>query len=338
MLRPFFVAITECACQQAPMAGNVVNKARALLASQQNQQAMGLLGTAARAGDADALEMLAGMALAGQVVNRDLPLSRDLYGKAAQAGSISAAATYRAFVANGTGGPADWNTAMQLLDQATGMDAGAARELEVIGAMALGEAGEPIGPFPCEQLSESPDVRLFPGLFSVEECDFLIERAAPALRPSLVVDPRTGQQVPNPVRTSDAVGFPLIAESPAIHVLCRRLAEASGTHVKEGEPLQVLRYRPGQEYRPHFDAIDQADNQRVLTFLVYLNDDYEGGETEFIATGLKVKGGKGDGLLFRNADASGRPDPGSQHAGLPVTAGEKYLASRWIRERQFTPS
>ena len=102
------------------------------------------------------------------------------------------------------------------------------------------------------------------------------------------------------------MGFPLVFESPAIHALCRRLAAASETHVKQGEPLQVLRYRPGQEYRPHFDAIGDEDNQRVLTFLVYLNEDYEGGETEFIATGFKVKGKKGDGLLFRNADAVGR--------------------------------
>ena len=165
----------------------------------------------------------------------------------------------------------------------------------------------------------------------------MIERSGPGLRASLVVDPRTGQQVPNPVRTSDAVGYPLVSESPAIHALCRRLAEASNTHVKQGEPLQVLRYRPGQEYRPHFDAIANDDNQRVMTFLVYLNDDYEGGETEFLSTGLKVRGRKGDGLLFRNAELSGAPDPNSQHAGLPVTAGEKYLASRWIRERRFTP-
>lgn len=319
------------------MAEGVVDKARALFAARQFRQGMDLLSQAARSGDANALEMLAGMALSGEIVNRDLALSRDLYGKAALAGSMSAAATYRAFIANGTGAPADWEAALKMLSEAAATDPNAARQLEVIGAMRLGKEGEPLGPFLNEQLSASPDVRLFPGLFSADECDFLIECAAPLLRPSLVVDPVTNQQVPNPVRTSDAVGFPLVAESPAIHVLCRRLAEASDTHVKQGEPLQVLRYRPGQEYRPHFDAIGDADNQRVLTFLVYLNDDYEGGETEFIATGLKVRGRKGDGLLFRNADLSGAPDPNSQHAGLPVIAGEKYLASRWIRERRFTP-
>jgi prolyl 4-hydroxylase len=319
------------------MVEEVVDKARALFASRQLRQGMDLLSQAARNGDAGALEMLAGMALSGEVVNRDLALSRDLYGKAALAGSATAGATYRAFVANGTGGPADWSAATKLLGEAASTDGEAARELNVIGAMKLGGAGEPEGPFPSELLSSSPEVRIFPGLFTPEECDFLIARSAPQLRPSLVVDPQTGRQVPNPVRTSDAIGFPLVSESPAIHALCRRLAKASHTHVKQGEPLQVLRYQPGQEYRPHFDAIGDSDNQRVLTFLVYLNDDYEGGETEFLSTGLKVKGSKGDGLLFRNAKSSGVPDPSAQHAGLPVLAGEKYLASRWIRERRFTP-
>ena len=319
------------------MVERVVDRAQELFGSGQFPQGLDLLGEAARSGDAGALEMLATMALSGQIVNRDLALSRDLFGKAAQAGSPSAAATYRAFLANGTGGPADWNAAIKLLDQAAASNRQAALEKQVIEAMPLDGNGEPQGPFSFEQLSPSPDVRLFPGLYSSDECDFLIERSAPLFQPSLVVDPQTGQQVPNPVRTSDAVGYPLVDESPAIHALCRRLAAASETHVKQGEPLLVLRYRPGQQYRPHFDAIGNEDNQRVLTFLVYLNEDYEGGETEFIASGLKVRGKKGDGLLFRNADASGAPDRNSQHAGLPVTAGEKYLASRWIRERRFTP-
>lgn len=319
------------------MKSNVAADAEALFNAGRLQQGMDLLGGAARQGDAGALEMLAGMALAGNIVNRDLPLARDLFGRAAQAGSSSAAAIYRAFVANGTGAPADWREAMRLLHQAAGVDREARRDLEIITRMTVGPDGESRGPYPSEQLSTSPDARLFPGLFTPEECDFLIERSRPSLFPSLVVDPRTGEHVPNPVRTSHAAMYPLVAESPAIHALCRRLAEASGTHVKQGEPLQVLRYSPGQEYRPHFDAIAGEPNQRVLTFLVYLNEDFEGGETEFLSTGLKVKGRKGDGLLFRNADASGHPDPASKHAGLPVSGGEKYLASRWIRARRFTP-
>lgn len=300
--------------------------------------AISMLEDGGRAGQADCWVELAAWHLSGQIVPRDLAKSREYFRLAADLGHEQARDIYVALLANGTGGSADWAGAIKVLSETAGSDPNSARELDVIRAMNVGPAGEPLGPFPCEQLSASPDVRLFPGLFSAEECDWLVERSSPSLQPSLVVDPRSGQQVPNPVRTSDAVGFPLIIESPAIHALCRRLAAASGTQVKDGEPLQVLRYRPGQQYRPHFDAIDNADNQRVLTFLVYLNDDYEGGETEFLTTGLKVKGKKGDGLLFRNADSSGAPDPASHHAGLAVTAGEKFLASRWIRERQFTPS
>jgi len=299
--------------------------------------AIQLLEEGGRAGEAECWVELASWYLAGQVIPRDLLKSREYFRLAGNLGHVQARSIYIALLANGAGGNADWGGAIGLLISLAADNAEAAREVELIQAMQLNETGDPVSPFPSEQLSTSPDVQLFPGLFTAEECNWLIERSLPQLQPSLVVDPQTGQQMPNPVRTSDAVAFPLVIESPAIHALCRRLAAASETHVKQGEPLQVLRYRPGQEYRPHYDAIRDTDNQRALTFLVWLNDDYEGGETEFLSTGLKVCGRKGDGLLFRNADASGKPDLNSQHAGLPVTAGEKYLASRWIRERRFTP-
>ena len=317
------------------MTNGVITQADSLFASGQHRQGFELLAEAAHQNDPDALERLARMSVSGDMVHRDLPLARDLFRRAAAAGSAAAAVAYRAFVANGTGGAADWPDALNLLAQAAKSDRAAAKEFELISNMNIEPNGDPAVPFELESLSQSPEVTLFPSLLSPEECDYLIDVAMPALQPSTVVDPQTGALVPNPVRTSDATGFPLVAESPAIHALCRRIATASGTNVRQGEPLQVLRYRPGQEYRPHFDAIGGADNQRVLTFLVYLNEEYEGGETEFTKSGLKTKGRKGDGLLFRNADASGLPDPNAQHAGLPVTRGEKFLASRWIRERSL---
>ncbi len=199
--------------------------------------------------------------------------------------------------------------------------------------MDLDPQGAPAVPFPSESLSEAPDVRRFPGLFTAEECAYLIDVAAPALSPSVVVDPRTGQQVPNPIRTSSVAGFPFTDENPAIHALNKRLAAASGTDVRSGEPLQVLHYAPGQRYHEHSDALPNVapNQQRVLTFLVYLNDDYAGGETSFPRLGLQVRGRAGDGLLFRNATPDGRPDERALHAGLPVTRGVKHLASRWIR-------
>ncbi|HEY0626532.1 MAG TPA: 2OG-Fe(II) oxygenase [Allosphingosinicella sp.] len=137
----------------------------------------------------------------------------------------------------------------------------------------------------------------------------------------------------NPVRTSDGMAFPLMLENPAVHALNRRLAAASGTQVTQGEPLQILRYSPGQEYKAHVDALPVGTNQRILTMLVYLNEDYAGGETKFLETGLGFKGRTGDALLFRNASADGRPDPMARHAGLPVTRGQKLIASRWIRAK-----
>jgi prolyl 4-hydroxylase len=307
--------------------------AEQLLRSGQAQNAVNLLGTAASSGDPDALLMLGELCLVGQVVHRDLPLSRDLFRRSAEAGSQAGAAIYRAFVANGTGAPADWPKALELLKAAAQFDPDAERDVAIICQMSLTADGNPTANVEGELLSSNPEVRLFRGLFTADECDYLIGASMPRLAPSQVIDPGTGLLVPNPVRTSEGAAFPLAAERPAIHALCRRLASASGTDVAQGEPLQVLRYTAGQEYRAHFDAIDGAENQRILTFLVYLNEDYEGGETCFLASGLKVKGRKGDGLLFRNADDSGRPDPNGQHAGLPLINGVKFLGSRWIRQR-----
>lgn len=315
---------------------SVARHALFLLEAGRVQDGLGLLAQAAKRDDPDALNALAHLALSGDYVRRDLTLSRDLFRRAADAGSVAGAAAYRAFVANGTGAPSEWPEAVRLLEQDSSRDPAAERELRLIESMSLSESGEPLHTFASERLSDSPAAIAFPALFSEPECDFLIEVARPLLQASKVVDPVTGELTANPVRTSDAAAFSLVSQSPAIHALCVRLAKASGTSVKQGEPLQVLRYLPGQEYRPHFDALPQGDNQRVLTALVYLNDGYEGGATHFIKSGLTFKGGKGDALLFRNADGSGRPDPNSQHAGEPVTKGEKFIASRWIRQRALS--
>ncbi|MDV3258547.1 MAG: 2OG-Fe(II) oxygenase [Sphingomonas sp.] len=315
------------------MSAELISQAEQLFAEGQAPQAMAMLGEAARANDPDALNYLADITVKGKIVHRDLPLARDLYRRAAAAGSEMAAAAYRAFVANGTGGPANWNEAMALLRRAAEAGGQAAREWSIIQSMSLREDGRPASTPEGQEISRSPDAWAFKGIFSDAECDFLVDAARPRFAPSTVVDPKTGELVSNPVRTSEAASFGRIAESPAIHALCLRLAAASATDVRQGEPLQVLRYSPGQEYRPHFDAIEGAANQRTITFLVYLNDDYAGGATRFEASGLEFRGAKGDGLMFRNALATGEPDLRSQHSGMPVTEGEKLVASRWIRER-----
>jgi prolyl 4-hydroxylase len=293
-------------------------------------EALTLLNRDALANDAQALFTLAEWHLTGTLVRRDVALSREYFRRAAAAGMIDALRVFINFLANGTGGPADWASALQLL-RGISTDPAARHQLDLIADMGLTPDGHPQSTPRGSVLSYEPEVVLFPRLFSPDECAFLIDAATPTFAPAMVVDPQTGNQMRNTVRTSDGMSFPLISESPAIHALNRRMALASGTSALQGEPLQVLRYSPGQEYRAHLDALPAVVNQRILTMLVYLNEDYEGGETLFFSTGLKVRGSVGDALLFRNATNDGNPDPMSRHAGLPVQRGTKYIASRWIR-------
>jgi prolyl 4-hydroxylase len=174
-------------------------------------------------------------------------------------------------------------------------------------------------------------VTIFRHGFTPAECDFLMTVAEPTYEESKVIG--TEGDIRTLLRTSDGSTMHWLIEDPATHALNRRLAAFTSTNVDQGEPLHILRYRPGQEYRPHVDWL-LDDNPRIMTALVYLNEDYAGGETEFIKTGLKVRGRKGDVLVFRSQGPDGGLDPLSEHAGLPVTSGTKYLASRWIRTRK----
>ena len=97
----------------------------------------------------------------------------------------------------------------------------------------------------------------------------------------------------------------------------------------------MLRYRPGDEYRPHLDTLPGVANQRAVTVLTYLNDGYAGGQTCFTELGITVEGKRGDALVFVNIDDDGLPDPRLRHAGLPVVQGTKWLASRWIRQAPY---
>ena len=218
-------------------------------------------------------------------------------------------------------------------------DRKSAGQLALLEAMELTEEGDPKSLPPQERLSDRPEVIAFRAFLSPDECRYLIDAAAPAFQPAAVghVAGGMGGHVVPRIRTCDVAAFPWVAENPVIHAINRRIAAASGTAADWGEPLQILRYRPGQEFKPHRDCTEDIENQRVWTMLIYLNDGYTGGETEFLQTGLKVRGNTGDALLFRNADDAGRPDMSTLHAGLPVLTGEKFLASRWIRQKRYGP-
>jgi prolyl 4-hydroxylase len=317
---------------------NSVDRARALLHNGDSKAGAGVLEAAGAAGDASCWTELAFWHLQGRGIPRDLARSRHCFRAAAAAGDTHARAIYIAFLANGTGGPSDFAGALRLLAEAAPDDPDAARQLALIAAMNLTEDGDPhVLPQP-RQVSERPFAQIFPGLLGDDECRYLVDAAEPAFRQAQVGSLATGQKSLSQVRTCETAGFPWVAENPVIHAINRRIAAASGFPVECGEPLQILRYRGGQEFKPHYDCTETTDNQRVLTMLVYLNEAYTGGETLFLKTGLKLRGRAGDGLLFRNARDDGSPDMESLHAGLPVTSGEKLIASRWIRQKRFGPA
>lgn len=207
---------------------------------------------------------------------------------------------------------------------------------------------EALSPSEARVLSTQPRVSVIDTLLSADECRLLIVHARPHLHASRTLDPTSGQALSVDLRTSHDAQFDPLLESLAVRVVQWRMAAAAGLELVEAEPLIVLRYAPGQEYKPHRDYLPpasiardgpQAGNRR-RTICVYLNPVAAGGATAFPVAGLQVEPQPGravvfDNMLYDDASPQGRPDPDSLHAGLPVEAGEKWLATLWIRQGQY---
>lgn len=318
-------------------AESIQQQAQRLLQAGEAAQATQLLAQAARRGDGAALYELALWHVYGTPVPRDFATARALFERAGAAGHTAGAMTHAVFVAMGAGGPANWPMAVDLLNRASRNDPAAARQSELIAAMALGPDGRPTSVPRIEICATSPRVAVVRSLFTVDEGIHVAALSRPRLVPSIVVDSRTGREAPNPIRTSEGTVLGPIQQDLVVHALNLRIAAATGSAVRQGEPLTVLRYSPGQQYRLHHDCLPGEANQRVMTLIAYLNDDYDGGATTFPAAEIEFRGNAGDALLFHNVLADERVDESSRHAGLPVTRGEKWIATRWIRARDFDP-
>jgi prolyl 4-hydroxylase len=301
------------------------------------EEALATLHRAGDAGNADALTRLASWYLSGTIVARDLPAARTLLRRAAELGHADAALVEIALTANGSGAEPDWKAAVQLLGRAALSDPLAAQYLQLLEQMSLREDGTPEDLPRPTVLHPEPRIQRFAQFCTPDECVHIASLAAASLQPATVFDPGSGKMIAHPVRNSDNAVIGPTQETLVVQAINQRIAAATATRIAQGEPLAVLRYGPGQQYRPHLDTLTGEPNQRIRTAILYLNHNYTGGETAFPLLGLKVAPRVGDLLVFDNVDAHGASDPNSRHAGLPITSGTKWIATRWLRAEPTSP-
>ena len=219
-------------------------------------------------------------------------------------------------------------------------DAGALPRLDRDGALQLDAGDRQVDVL--LQMSR-PDLAVLGNFLSEAECRALVEAARPSLARSLTVAVKTGGEALSPDRTSSGMFFTR-GENALVERIEARIARLLSWPLENGEGLQVLRYLPGAEYKPHHDYFDPAEpgtptilqrgGQRVATLVMYLQAPEQGGATVFPDLGLEVLPQRGHAVFFSydRPDASTR----SLHGGAPVLAGEKWIATKWLREREFS--
>jgi len=188
----------------------------------------------------------------------------------------------------------------------------------------------------------NPRVIVFSGLLSDDECDEIIALARVRLARSETVQTETGSSEVNEARTSQGMFFGR-GEHPVCARLEARIAALMDWPIENGEGLQVLRYGPGAEYKPHYDYFDpdqagtptilKRGGQRVASLVCYLNTPTLGGATVFPDVQLDVAPVKGNAVFF----SYDRPHPVTRtlHGGAPVIEGEKWVATKWLRQGRF---
>jgi hypothetical protein len=277
------------------------------------------MSMAAQAGGADANTIMATLTGAGFGVRQSWDGALDHLQRAAELGAVRAQGQLRVLAGAGASG-GDWAALRRGVDLAPWFAPAAKRSL-----------------------SDAPRVRAVEGFTTPMVCEWLIARGRQLARPAMVFDKTTGGPMEADARSNSAAQFDIIQADLVTLLVQARIGATLGVPVQVMEAMQVLHYKVGQQFAPHFDHLDvsvpgyaadvQRRGQRIATFLLYLNEGFEGGETQFPTIGLTYRGRRGDALYFANVDTANRPDPLTLHAGLPPTSGEKWLLSQWIRDR-----
>jgi prolyl 4-hydroxylase len=193
------------------------------------------------------------------------------------------------------------------------------------------------------ELHGEPLIRSFPAFIAPPVRQWIIDRARARLTRALVYDAVIRQTTTHETRTNTSAVFNLLETDLVCVLVQTRMAACLGLPFRNLEAMTVLHYDPGEQITEHYDFVDpnvpdyerqvRERGQRVVTFLVYLNDDYRAGETEFPRLGVRHKGSAGEGMFFVNAFADGRPDVRTLHAGRATTGGEKWIVSQFIKNQ-----
>lgn len=276
----------------------------------------------------------------------------DLLSRAKLLGDPEAPLVEATLAASGAWRAQSWDEALGLLGEAAERGADLARrQLELLGGprgadetwRALARRVD-LAPWfdvpPRRPICETPRMRVGEGFLSPAACDWLMARAAGRLRRAEVTDDYGAGSRLAEHRSNSVFVLDVVRADVVIALVRARISAFVKLPTVCFEPPQVLHYAVGEKFGAHFDFLRKTasgpgeyQGDRIMTFLLYLNDGYEGGETDFPRVGVSHKGAKGDCLVFANVDAAGRPDPLTLHAGSPVLRGEKWALSQWIHDR-----
>jgi prolyl 4-hydroxylase len=306
-----------------------------------HDQALDWLRKAAGNGHAPAQHVLGARLLVGRAAPFEPNEGARWVQSAAQQG-LSEALALMGVLATLSG---DWPAAVHHMKGAAarGHDQAAA-QIELIGNPSKFDTRQWDAPIVPRVHSESPRIAVLENFIPRTFCEWIIRRARPKLQAVRVRNPIQGGSQEVGYRSNSGAGFSLIESDLVLQMVNARVADVLGVPLSHQEPTNVLHYKPGEEYRPHFDFITPSEKhatelrvggQRIITLLIYLNDDFEGGETSFPELDWRFKGRTGDALVFWNLTPEGKPDRRTRHAGLPPASGEKWLYSKWVRANPY---
>jgi len=347
--------MTEAIAQTVDSEG--LSAARALDASGRYPEAMEALKQASARGDLPAMTELAHRLLVGDRAPKSTKHALYFLSEAAKAGEPRALARLAALTAGGAYVRHDWHTALNLLGQAAQAgDESARGQLTCLQAADAPPAGWPemaarvpllywLQAAPEEKLHDN--VRRIHDAAPLPVCKWLIERARNRLGPALVYDSVAKENQQHEMRTNTMALFGYDSFDVVQFLVQERMSRTWRYPIQHFEAPMVLHYDVGQQITPHFDFIDanaadyatqiREHGQRMITFLLYLNDAYEGGETTFPELGIVNRGEAGKGLYFINASPDLSPDRRMLHRGAPPTSGEKWIVSQFIVSKRLRP-